>query len=134
MYAYFIVVLSPEGPQSNPNDFQWVLLVDGSSNQQESGLGVILEGPSGLLIEQALRFAFKVSNNQAEYQALIVGMLLAKQLGAQSLLVKSHSLLVTGQVTGEYQTKDLQLASYLMYLMLLKAVFSTFELVHVPIE
>jgi len=47
------------------------------------------------LIEQALRFAFKASNNQVEYEALIAGMLLAKELGARSLLVKSDSLLVT---------------------------------------
>jgi len=76
-------------------DFRWVLSIDGSSNQQGSGAGVILEGPNGLLIEQALRFAFKASNNQAEYEALIVGMLLAKEIGAQSLLAKSDSLLVT---------------------------------------
>ena len=76
----------------------------GSSNQQGSGVGVILEGPSGLLINQALRFAFKANNNQAKYEALIAGMLLAKELGAQSLVVKSNSLLVTGQVTGEYCT------------------------------
>jgi len=61
-------------------------------------------------------------------------MLLSKELGAQSLLVKSDSLLITGQVTGEYQAKDPQLASYLRYVMLLKAVFSTFDLVHIPKE
>jgi len=55
-----------------------------------------LEGPNRFLIEQALRFAFKISNNQAEYEALVVGMFLAKELGAQSLLVKSDSLLVAG--------------------------------------
>ena len=76
--------------------------MDRSSNQQGSGAGVILEGPDGLLIEQALRFAFKASNNQAKYESLIAGMLFAKELGAQNLLVKSDSLLVAGQVTGEY--------------------------------
>jgi len=77
-------------------DFLWVLSVDKSSNQQGSGAGVILEGPNGLPIEQALRFSFKASNNQAEYEALVAGMLLAKEMGARSLLVKSDSLLVTG--------------------------------------
>ena len=67
---------------------------------------MILEGPNGLLIEQALKFAFKASNNQAEYKALIAGMLLAKEMGARSLLAKSDSQLVTGQVIGEYQAKD----------------------------
>jgi len=59
----------------------WVLQLAG-------GAGIILEGPNGVLMEQALRFAFKASNNQAEYEALIVGMLLAKEMGAQSLLAK----------------------------------------------
>jgi len=58
------------------------------------------------LIEQVLRFAFKASNNQVEYEALIAGMVLAKVMGAKSLIAKSDSLLVTGQVTGEYQAKD----------------------------
>jgi len=113
---------------------QWVLWVDGSSNQQGSGAGVVLEGPNGLLIEQALRFAFKANNNQAEYEALIAGMLLANDIGARSLLSKSDSQLVTGQVTGEYQAKDPQMAAYLRYVQVLKGAFVAFELVHVPRE
>ena len=87
-----------------------------------------------MLIEQALRFAFKASYNQAEYEALIAGMLLAKEMGAQSLLAKSDSQLVTGQVTGEYQAKDPQMAAYLRYVEVLKGAFAAFELVHVPRE
>jgi len=127
MYVDFVAELLSKGIQPDGNNFQWVLLMDEYSNQQGSGAGVILEGPSELLIEQALRFVFKASNNQAEYEALIVGMLLAKELGTQSLLVKSDSLLVSGQVTGEYQAKDPQLASYLRYVLFLKAAFSTFQ-------
>jgi len=106
VYADFVVKLSSEGLQSDSSDFMWILSVDGSSKQQGSGAGVILEGPGGLLIEQALRFSFKASNNQAKYEALIIGMLLAKELGAQNLLVNRDLLLLTGQVTGEYQAKD----------------------------
>jgi len=99
VYADFVAELSPGGdPQEVELGSQWMLLVDGSSNQQGSGAGIILEGPKGVLIEQALRFSFKASNNQAEYEALIAGMLLAKEMGAQSLLAKSDSQLVTGQV------------------------------------
>jgi len=90
-----------------------------------------LEGPDGLLIEQALRFAFNASNNQAEYEALIAGMLLAKEMGAKGLLAKSDSLLVKGQVTREYQAKDPQMVAYLEYVQVLKESFKVFELVHV---
>ena len=92
---------------------------------------MVLEGPNSLLIEQALRFAFKASNNQAEYEALIARMILAKEMGARSLLAKSDSQLVTRQVTGEYQAKDLQMAAYLRYVQVLKGAFVAFELVHV---
>jgi len=98
VYVDFLVELSSESLQTDHDDFLWVFSVDGSSNQQGSGTGVIIEGPSGLLIEQALRLTFKANNNQVEYKALIVGMLLAKELGARTVLVKSDSLLVTRQV------------------------------------
>jgi len=134
IYADFVVELSSTATHQERVDFKWVLSVDGSSNQKGSGAGVILEGPDGLLIEQALRFTFKASNNQAEYKALITGMLLAKEMGARGLLAKSDSLLVTGQVPGENQAKDPQMAAYLEYVQVLKESFDVFELVHVPRE
>ncbi|XP_068500099.1 uncharacterized protein [Phaseolus vulgaris] len=135
LYADFVAELSPGGnPQEGELGSQWMLSVDGFSNQQGSDVGIILEGPNGVLIEQALRFAFKASNNQAEYEALITGMLLAKEMGAQSLLAKSDSQLVTGQVIGEYQAKDPQMPAYLRYVEVLKRAFAAFELVHVPRE
>ena len=70
--------------------------MDGSSNQLGSGAGVILEVPNGVLIEQCLRFAFKAINNQAEYEALIAGISLAKEMGAKVLMAKSDLLLVAG--------------------------------------
>ncbi|XP_068474796.1 uncharacterized protein [Phaseolus vulgaris] len=134
VYADFVVELSSVDTHHEESDFRWVFSVDGSSNKQGSRAGVILEGPNELLIEQALRFAFKANNNHAKYEALIVGILSAKEMGAQSLLAKSDSLLVTGQVTGEYQAKDPQMAAYLEYVQILKKSFAVFELVHVPRE
>jgi len=132
VFADFVAERSPGSAQQEEEvGSQWVLSVDGSSNQQGSGAGVVLEGPNGLLIEQALKFSFKASNNQEEYEALIAGMLLAKEMGAPSLLAKSDLQLVTGQVTGEYEAKDMQMAAYLRYVKVLKEAF---ELVHVPRE
>ena len=110
IFADFVVELSSETAQNAGSNDRWVLSVDGSSNQLGSGAGVILEGPNGVLIEQSLRFAFKASNNQVEYEALIAGILLAKEMGAKVLMAKSDSLLITGQVTGEFQAKDPQMA------------------------
>ena len=66
VYVDFIAELSPGGEQEVEVGSQWLLSVDGSSNQQGSCAGIVLEGPNGVLIEQALRFAFKASNNQAD--------------------------------------------------------------------
>ena len=135
VYADFVVELSLAATHQEGASFRWILSADGSSNQQGSEAGVILEGPNGLLIEQALQFAFKASNNQAEFEALIAGMLLAKEMCAKGLLVKSDSLLVTGQVMGEYQAKDPQMVAYLEYVQVLMEMFEVFELlVHVPRE
>ena len=45
----------------------WKLSVDGASNAQGSGAGLILTSPEGIDIEYALRFGFQASNNEAEY-------------------------------------------------------------------
>jgi len=79
VYADFVVELSSVDAHQEECNFQWVFFVYGSSNQQGSGADIILEGPNRLLIEQALRFSFKASNNQAKYEALMAGMLLARR-------------------------------------------------------
>ncbi|RDX85994.1 hypothetical protein CR513_32731, partial [Mucuna pruriens] len=75
----------------------WLLSVDGASNQTGSNVGVILESPNGVLIEQSLHFEFKANNSQAEYEALLVGTRLAKELEAKVLTTKSNLKLMTGQ-------------------------------------
>ncbi|RDX64711.1 Retrovirus-related Pol polyprotein from transposon 17.6, partial [Mucuna pruriens] len=106
--ADFITKLTPNGPPT-VDEGEWYLSVDGSSNQTRSGAGIILEGPEGVLIEQSLHFDFRASNNQAEYEALLADMRLARELEAKRLTAKSDSKLVTKQVNGEYQAREPQL-------------------------
>lgn len=61
-------------------------------------------------------------------------MLLAKELGVSQLLAKTDSRLITGQVSGEYQAQDRQLACYLEFVHHLTSSFSSFRLIHVPRE
>ncbi|WVY94664.1 hypothetical protein V8G54_033752 [Vigna mungo] len=84
----------------------WKLSMDGSSNKQGGGAGIVLEGPSGLVIEQSLIFRFKLSNNQDEYEALLADFELARDLGAEHLKCKTDSQLVKGQMKGTFQIKD----------------------------
>ncbi|GAU30655.1 hypothetical protein TSUD_31270 [Trifolium subterraneum] len=82
-------VLEMTDPPSEGEAHPWTLSVDESSNLRGSGAGIVLEGPDGVPIEQSLRFAFKASNNHAEYEALIAGMKLAKEMEVQELKVQS---------------------------------------------
>ena len=52
----------------------WSLYVDGSSTKDGSGVGLIIKSPDGAWHEHALKFMFKASNNEAKYEALIVGI------------------------------------------------------------
>jgi ribonuclease HI len=121
-------------PPEEEGKLPWTLSVDGASNIRGSGAGVILEGPDGVLIEQSLHFAFKASNNQAEYEALIAGIKLAREMEVTDLRAKSDSQLVTNQVSGDYQTKDPQLIKYLEKVQSLASQFKCFELIYVPRE
>lgn len=74
-----------------PEGEEWNLYVDGTSGRTASGAGIVLEGPNGFLIEQFLVFKFKISNNQAEYETLVAGLELAKDMGAQRLTCRTDS-------------------------------------------
>ncbi|RDY08608.1 rnhA, partial [Mucuna pruriens] len=75
-----------------------------------------------------------MDNNQAEYEALLAKMRLAKELEVKTLTAKSDSKLITGQVNGEYQTRDSQLMKYLDKATKMAATFEKFTLLHVPKE
>nr|KYP38110.1 Transposon Ty3-I Gag-Pol polyprotein [Cajanus cajan] len=84
----------------------WTLHVDGSSNSKGGGADIILEGPNQVTLEQSLKFGFKVTNNQAEYEALLAGLRLARDLGARRVSYNSDSKLMVEQRSGTYQAKD----------------------------
>ncbi|CAL8116976.1 unnamed protein product [Prunus armeniaca] len=61
------------------------LYVDGFSNAQGCGAGLVLISPDKVVLEYALCFKFHASNNEAEYEALLAGLWLAKEMGAKQI-------------------------------------------------
>ena len=59
----------------------WTLHVDRSSNFKGSRIGLVSTSPSGDKIEQSIKYGFRATNNKVEYDALIVGLGMAKKLG-----------------------------------------------------
>jgi len=78
--------------QHTPTEDQWTLHVDGSSNPKRAGAGIVLEGPNDILIEKFLHFAFKTSNNQADYEPILAGLSLAREVGVKMLTCKTLTM------------------------------------------
>ncbi|XP_074346726.1 uncharacterized protein LOC141685532 [Apium graveolens] len=98
--------------EANPGTDCWKFYVDGSSTSERSRAGLILISPEGFTIQQVITFAFKATNNQAKYEALISGHRLAKSLGISKMVIYSDSQIVVKQTNGEYIVKDPTLAQY----------------------
>ncbi|XP_077249061.1 uncharacterized protein LOC143888479 [Tasmannia lanceolata] len=115
-------------------DNGWELYVDNSSNKQGSGAGLILTGPDNFITEYAIRFGFRASNNEAEYEALIIGINLAVQVHAYRLKAFSDSKLVVSQVNGEFEAKGSRMAKYLASVQHLMRKIQSFEIERIPRE
>ncbi|XP_034219224.1 uncharacterized protein LOC117630638 [Prunus dulcis] len=116
---------------SQPNDM-WQLRVDEASNQKGAGAGVVIITPDGTLLEQAITLGFPASNNEAEYEALLAGLRLAKELAIKKLAIYSDSQLITNQASGEYMAKHPRMILYLDKVQELLKAFPTFTIQQVP--
>ena len=86
---------------------------DGSSNVRGAGVGIVLTSPSGNTASRAVRCNFKATNNESDYEALIAGLTLVHQMGAENIEVFGDSQLIINHVQGEYQAKDDSMIQYL---------------------
>nr|GEZ08439.1 reverse transcriptase domain-containing protein [Tanacetum cinerariifolium] len=82
------------------------LFTEGSLCVDGSGARLILTNPKGIKFTYALRFQFAASNNEAEYEELIVGLRIAARMGVKFVHVNVDSKLVANQVLGTYVAKE----------------------------
>ena len=99
-----------QGARESP---QWSIHMDESSNRQAGGAGVILHIPEGDKVESMVWLDFPMTNNEVEYETLIVGLDLAKAARAANMVVYWNSLVVTNQVNGDYECKNEWMKKYL---------------------
>ena len=88
--------------------------------------------PEKVVIEKSLRLDFSTTNNEAEYETLLVGMAMVQKMGGKSMKLFSDSRLVVGQVRGEFDAKDERMQGYLSQVKCLQLKFDSFDLLHVP--
>ena len=87
--------------------------MDGSSTLHVGRIGVVLKSPEADKLKHKVRLHYQTANNEAEYEALLKGLELAKSLEADSVLVQGDSQLVMGQMNGTYEAKEERMKRYL---------------------
>ena len=108
------------------------MYVDGASNQKGSRVGLVLISPEKVIVEKSLRLDFSATNNEVEYEALMMGMAMVHRMSGKSVKVFLDSRLVVGQVKGEFEVKDERIQGYLSQVKCLQSEFKSFNLIHIP--
>ena len=121
-----------ENAQTMPDLPIWKLSVNEATNSQGSGAGLILTSPEGIDIEYALRFGFQTSNNEAEYEAVIAGLNLARSMEVDQLEVCSDSQLVVNPIEDTYEAKCEKMILYLKKVRDLLKKFVLVQVRHLP--
>ncbi|XP_022854857.1 uncharacterized protein LOC111376148 [Olea europaea var. sylvestris] len=99
---------------------------------ETQGVGVIITSPDKATeIQCALRFEFEATNNEAEYEAIIIALELAKSLELEHVKFFSDSKLVVGQIEGSFERKDEKMSLYCLKVHDLQRQFISCEILKV---
>lgn len=114
----------------------WQIYVDGASsgNPGDSGAGMVIFDRNNTEIYRDSVFLGKMTNNMAEYEALLRALEKAHELGIRDMVVHTDSLLVANQVIGTYKTKNNTLRQYVIKIKQLVSNFDHFAIQYVPRE
>ena len=76
-------------------------------------MGLVLVSPEKITIEKSLRLGFSATNNEAEYEALLMGMTMVQKMGGKAVEMFLDSRLIVGQVKRELEARDTRMQEYL---------------------
>jgi len=74
-----------------------------------SGVAVVVRNAAGRILDAASRCLGGMTNNEAEYEAFILGLQLALHRADQSPTFLVDSQIVVGQIAGEFAVRDAKL-------------------------
>ena len=95
-------------------------------------MGLIVVSPEKIIIKKSLKLGFSATNNEAEYEALLVGMAMVQKIGRKAVEIFSDSRLVAGQVKRELKVRNVRMQEYLNQVRHLQSGFESFSLLHIP--
>jgi hypothetical protein len=99
-------------PKDRTKNGVWNMSFDGVVSREGVGAGVWVSPPEAGTKFCSYKLTFECTNNMAEYEALILGLQVLKELGTQKIAVHGDSELIINQVKGVYQTKHPRLRAY----------------------
>jgi ribonuclease HI len=100
---------------------------NGSYTLKGAWASVMLIPPEGDIQKYAIQLYFLATNNITEYEGLVTGLRLAKELGIWQLLIRGDSQLVAKEVQKEYNCNSDKMAEYLVEVQRLEKFFDVFE-------
>ena len=106
--------------------------MDGAVNQWGARVGLVLVSPEKITIEKSLRLGFSATNNETEYEALLMGMVMVQKMGGRAMEMFSDSRLIVCQVKGELEAQDTRMQEYLGQVRRIQTKFESFDLSHIP--
>ena len=95
-------------------------------------MGLVLISLEGFIIEKSLRLGFSATNNEAEYESLLMGMSMVQKMDGKVVELFSDSRLVVGQVKGELEARDPRMQGYLSQVRRMQTKVESFDLSHIP--
>jgi ribonuclease HI len=110
------------------------MFFDGSCSKESTGAGVVLISPSMKTSHLSFKLDFKVTNNIAEYEALLLGLNAAKEMEIKRLHVFGDVDLIIQQVNKSFQAKHVRLKSYRDEVLREINTFTDFKISYVPRE
>jgi ribonuclease HI len=84
----------------------WKLFFDDSTCREGQGVGIVLISPRGAVSEQLVRLEYYCTNNQAEYEAILLGLQFLSSMVVKHVDAFGDSLLVVQQVASVFQCFD----------------------------
>ena len=84
------------------------------------------------VLKYGVQLKFLVTNNEAEYEAILTGLRIAHAFGAKNILLRSDSQLIIGQVKGDFEAKETRMQKYLKLMNQLVSNFDRAKFVQIP--
>lgn len=113
-----------------------IIFTDGGArgNPGPAAAGVVIKNEDGKTLAEFGKYLGETTNNQAEYQALILALEKAKEINGTEIQCLADSELMVKQLNHQYRVRDADLAPLFLKAWNLSTAFKKISFQHIPRE